>query len=411
VFYHSTQQPDFMQTSSNGNALNFTTKSERARTTDDEMMGSTKPEFFGGDTIVLDDENEGNAGGFENWTFTQQEENDPFGMNTAKKNEPGLFESQEPKVDTWNFNDPTGFNEVPASGEGGFETGGFGEVGMSSNGLFGSNAEVPGWGFSTEPSGKGGSSQQTKVTEMKVSADDVIIIGGPESNINQGKTEINGIGGEKKVKRRKLSSNRVVWKDNIIRRESDEKHSQFSISGEALNHELMDEIIGESDESWLAELAKQKRDDKNGKQDDLEHDTIGRCLRMCPIAELIDDKDTMGRPSHPFEVLGANINTKQKIPRDVSMKYQLTHVKEYVKASAGQDLKLQTLRPPEVLVMTTRYLINVVLGQNYIPFGDRYSFVEDRLRSIQKDVQQQVSVFICVVWMVWSCGVCTAFER
>ncbi|EYB90754.1 hypothetical protein Y032_0214g2316 [Ancylostoma ceylanicum] len=68
-------------------------------------------------------------------------------------------------------------------------------------------------------------------------------------------------------------------------------------------------------------------------------------------------------------------------------------VKEYARPAAGCDhLHPECLRPPDVLVQTVHYLLEMYAQEKRARFGCVYSFVFDRLRAVRQDmILQDVS--------------------
>ena len=102
----------------------------------------------------------------------------------------------------------------------------------------------------------------------------------------------------------------------------------------------------------------------------------GKCFLMCPADESL-----------------MRLNSKQckkRFEMDSSGNYnKYSLIKEYSKSNAGQKKRLKDVRCGSVLRLTMQYLMNISLHTTDIPFAHRFSFLEDRIRSIIKDVYVQ----------------------
>ncbi|VDM71833.1 unnamed protein product [Strongylus vulgaris] len=102
----------------------------------------------------------------------------------------------------------------------------------------------------------------------------------------------------------------------------------------------------------------------------------GMCKAMCPDSE-IRFRCSNGM-IHPLE--------KCEIGRS-NRKF----VKEYARPAAGRDhLHPECLRPPDILIETVRYLMEVYEEEKNIRFACVYAFMCDRLRAVRQDMILQV---------------------
>ena len=106
----------------------------------------------------------------------------------------------------------------------------------------------------------------------------------------------------------------------------------------------------------------------------------GKCYLMCPKKEF-SLRLNRNQYHNSFEV---DLNGKYT-------KYSL--IKEYIRSSAGQQININNVRPSSVLTLTLQYLMNITLNNTNTSFIDRFSFLEDRIRAIIKDIYVQ-SLFI-----------------
>ncbi|KAJ8021071.1 Germinal-center associated nuclear protein [Holothuria leucospilota] len=111
---------------------------------------------------------------------------------------------------------------------------------------------------------------------------------------------------------------------------------------------------------------------------------VGECEDMCPEKERYMREFQRRLSMYEVENVGAR---EQRVCHPAA-------VKEYSRSSADQELPLPSdLRPPEVLVMTMDYIMNNILdkgvGEDNHSWGEWYTFLWDRTRSLRKDITQQ----------------------
>ncbi|KAG1934331.1 serine/threonine-protein kinase pim-1-like [Pimephales promelas] len=117
----------------------------------------------------------------------------------------------------------------------------------------------------------------------------------------------------------------------------------------------------------------------------------GTCMTMCPAYELHQRK--AHNRLHRFEML-AGTERDHSPCADVSRA-----VKEYSRPAADKEFtRACNLRPPSVLLKTVCYLVDdIAASSTFQPWTEVYSFVSDRLRSVQQDmIIQRVSGPDCV---------------
>ncbi len=113
---------------------------------------------------------------------------------------------------------------------------------------------------------------------------------------------------------------------------------------------------------------------------DFGDEITGLCAEMCPEAERIEREKH--RRLSIFEILHGT--EKSKRPKTDSR----ICVKEYSRSAAGRKIDTSRLRPPEVLLETTHYLVNEILdkekhGRSWL---EAYNFVADRMRAVIQDM-------------------------
>ncbi|VDM77967.1 unnamed protein product [Strongylus vulgaris] len=102
----------------------------------------------------------------------------------------------------------------------------------------------------------------------------------------------------------------------------------------------------------------------------------GMCKTMCPDAE-IRFRCSNGM-IHPLEKCEVGRRNRK-------------FVKEYARPAAGRDhLHPECLRPPDILIETVRYLMEVYEEEKNIRFACVYAFMCDRLRAVRQDMILQV---------------------
>ena len=111
------------------------------------------------------------------------------------------------------------------------------------------------------------------------------------------------------------------------------------------------------------------------------------CWGMCPEFEMIDRQVTndvsLFEAQIPFNPPHGKLIIDPK-----------RAVKKFRRSAAGNYELAEDLRPPEVLLATTVYLMRDVLGdgkwpENNVPFAVLYAFIRDRLRAIRTDLTLQ----------------------
>lgn len=108
---------------------------------------------------------------------------------------------------------------------------------------------------------------------------------------------------------------------------------------------------------------------------------------MCPEFEMIDRQVT-----NDVSLFEAQIPFNP--PQGKLIIDPVRAVKKFRRSAAGNYELAEDLRPPEVLLATTVYLMREVLGDqrwpaNNIPFSVIYAFIRDRLRAIRTDLTLQ----------------------
>ncbi|XP_054926898.1 SAC3 domain-containing protein 1 isoform X3 [Dermacentor andersoni] len=110
---------------------------------------------------------------------------------------------------------------------------------------------------------------------------------------------------------------------------------------------------------------------------------IGTCQDMCPPRERQwREKE---RLLHPFEIAeGTESDVRPKADRNKA-------IKQFSRSAAGQrEATPDELRPPQVLLMTTAYLMRVIAPScSGDSWADTYHFVWDRLWAVRQDMTIQ----------------------
>ncbi|XGW28780.1 hypothetical protein V3C99_008515 [Haemonchus contortus] len=106
-------------------------------------------------------------------------------------------------------------------------------------------------------------------------------------------------------------------------------------------------------------------------------------MTMCPEAEI--QFRLANNMVHALEKLDGTSERS----RDVRQRM----VKEYTRPAAGSDhLNPDILRPPKILLLTVRYLLDIYESEKLKQFNSVYSFVCDRFRAVRQDmILQNVS--------------------
>lgn len=117
---------------------------------------------------------------------------------------------------------------------------------------------------------------------------------------------------------------------------------------------------------------------------------VGKCQDMCPRRER--EWREKERLLHPFEILDGTAS--QMRPKADQRKA----VKAYSRSAAGQlHAALEDLRPPAVLLKTSRHLMQNIAASSHPSWTDIYGFIWDRLWSLRQDMTiQQASGRECV---------------
>lgn len=105
---------------------------------------------------------------------------------------------------------------------------------------------------------------------------------------------------------------------------------------------------------------------------------------MCPEFELLDRQ--VANDVSPFEAVDPNASAGRYIfdPRRA--------VKKFRRSAAGNYELAEDLRPPQVLLATTFYLMGSVLNEHWpasLSFASVYGFIRDRLRAVRTDLTLQ----------------------
>ena len=111
------------------------------------------------------------------------------------------------------------------------------------------------------------------------------------------------------------------------------------------------------------------------------------CWGMCPEFEMIDRQVT-----NDVSLFEAQIPFNP--PQGKLIIDPRRAVKKFRRSAAGNYELAEDLRPPDVLLATTVYLMKEVLGDerwpaNNVPFSVLYAFIRDRLRAIRTDLTLQ----------------------
>lgn len=109
---------------------------------------------------------------------------------------------------------------------------------------------------------------------------------------------------------------------------------------------------------------------------------IGRCRDMCPRRER--EWREKERLLDPLEVVpGTEKQARPKADRNRT-------VKQFARSAAGQrQASPDELRPPDVLLRTTEYLLCTVVPSKEVSWSHIYHFVWDRLWSVRQDMTVQ----------------------
>ncbi|XP_042145869.1 SAC3 domain-containing protein 1 isoform X2 [Ixodes scapularis] len=109
---------------------------------------------------------------------------------------------------------------------------------------------------------------------------------------------------------------------------------------------------------------------------------VGRCGDMCPRRER--EWREKERLLDPFEIVpGTEKQARPKADRDRA-------VKQFARSAAGQrQASPDELRPPDVLLRTTSYLLRTIVPSKEASWSSIYHFVWDRLWSVRQDMTVQ----------------------
>ncbi|KYB29016.1 Protein xmas-2-like Protein [Tribolium castaneum] len=111
----------------------------------------------------------------------------------------------------------------------------------------------------------------------------------------------------------------------------------------------------------------------------------GTCTAMCPTEEIkMREREKM---LHVLEMVPGTEKTRQPKASTAHM------VKSFSRSAAGKQIKPETLRPPQVLLKTVKYLLCDVINTKRLPYWHSvYDFITDRLLAVRQDlVVQNVS--------------------
>uniref|UniRef100_A0A0K0D5R1 SAC3_GANP domain-containing protein n=1 Tax=Angiostrongylus cantonensis TaxID=6313 RepID=A0A0K0D5R1_ANGCA len=108
---------------------------------------------------------------------------------------------------------------------------------------------------------------------------------------------------------------------------------------------------------------------------------VGKCMTMCPESEIrFRQSHNMVHPMEKSRGDGSKF-----LKADVHRM-----VKEYTRSAAGSDHRqADLLRPPDVLLKTVRYLLNLYRTEKASQYSMVFSFVCDRLRAVRQDMVLQ----------------------
>lgn len=109
---------------------------------------------------------------------------------------------------------------------------------------------------------------------------------------------------------------------------------------------------------------------------------VPACWSMCPEFELLDRQ--VANDVSPFEAIDPNVPIGKHIfdPKRA--------IKKFRRSAAGNYELAEDLRPPQVLLATTYYLMGEVLAKPVdLPFSTLYGFIRDRLRAVRTDLTLQ----------------------
>ncbi|VDM58951.1 unnamed protein product [Angiostrongylus costaricensis] len=105
---------------------------------------------------------------------------------------------------------------------------------------------------------------------------------------------------------------------------------------------------------------------------------VGKCMTMCPESEIhFRQSHNMVHPMEKFR------RHDSRCPKDDVHRM----VKEYTRSAAGSNHRQpDLLRPPDVLLKTVRYLLNLYKAEKASQYSIVFSFVCDRLRAVRQDM-------------------------
>eukprot|EP00494_Astrolonche_serrata_P023870 UN24128 len=107
---------------------------------------------------------------------------------------------------------------------------------------------------------------------------------------------------------------------------------------------------------------------------------VGTCMKMCPPTEIQQRQD-----DGMLAVFEMDLSTRSN-----SRPTAIPHlcVKRYKRSGAGEAPDYALVRPPHVCLKSTHFLLSNPFATNE-DFGTQYTFIDDRLRSVNKDLRVQ----------------------